>query len=127
MEVALNHEEPDILVVDDDPNLCAILVETIAIYLPRAKVELASNASEAIACLAKQHFDLLISDNIMPGTDGIDMIADLQDQYPNLKIVMMTAFKPVSLRKRLDEMGEIHLLEKPFGLADLIEALEPDF
>ena len=123
----MNREDPDILVVDDDPNLCAILVETIAIYLPQAKVELANNANEAIACLAKQHFDLLISDNIMPGTDGIDMIAEIQDQYPDTKIIMMTAFNPVSLKKRLDAMGNIHLLEKPFGLADLIEALEPDF
>jgi YesN/AraC family two-component response regulator len=113
--------------VDDDPTICSMLSDTIAIYLPQARIVPAFSADEAFTYLSQKHFDLLLTDNIMPGMQGIDMVESIKDKYPNTKIVMMTAFNPVTLQKRLDQLGDIHLLKKPFGLADLIEALQPDW
>jgi len=124
-EVHLNDEAPDILVVDDDPILCSILIDSIAIYLPQAKVSRAYSTKEALSALDYKHYDLLVTDNIMPGMNGIDIIDEIKEKYPDLKIIMMTAFNPVSLQQKLDEFGDIPLLSKPFGLADLVETLEP--
>ena len=95
----MKREDPDILVIDDDPILCSILTDTIAIYLPQANVTKALNAREALSLLRRNDYDLIVVDNIMPGTDGIDLIGDIKEKYPATKFVMMTAFNPVSLQK----------------------------
>jgi DNA-binding NtrC family response regulator len=126
-EATLKRADPKILIVDDDPILCSILTDTIAIYLPQAEVTRAFNASEALSLVSGNDYDLIVTDNILPGTNGIDMIDEIKEQYPETKIVMMTAFNPVSLQKKLEEIGDIPLLRKPFGLAAFAEALEPDW
>ena len=123
----MKRDDPEVLVIDDDPILCSILTDTIAIYLPQANVTKAFNATEALSLLGRNDYDLIVMDNIMPGTDGIDLIDDIKDKYPATKFVMMTAFNPVSLQKKLAEYGDIPLLQKPFGLAAFAEALHPDW
>lgn len=125
--MALNREDPDILIVDDDPTICSMLTETIAIYLPDARVTSVLNGEDAIAQLEQQQFDVLLTDNIMPGMRGIDLVEVIQEKYPQTKIIMMTAFNPTTLQVKLDQLGDINLLKKPFGLADLIDALQPDW
>ena len=119
------NESPEILVVDDDPQLCSMLSEMIAIYLPGAHVTSAYNSDQALAILEREPIDLLLTDNVMPGMNGIDMIEQVKEKHPAIHIIMMTAFNPVVLQKRLAALADIPLLRKPFGLAELVGSLEP--
>ena len=62
----------------------------------------------------------------MPGMNGIDLLEIVIQKYPQTKVVMMTAFKKTELLKRLDSLGGIDFLAKPFGLNELADVLEFD-
>lgn len=114
-----------ILIVDDDPIITAILMDAVKILYPGATVSRTFTADNALPLLESKHYDLLITDNIMPGMDGIDMLEIVVEKHPETRAVMVTAFRNHALLKRLDELGGIDILPKPFGLNDLADVLEP--
>lgn len=77
-----------ILVVDDDPNLLELLVDTLATVGYR--VTPASDGHKALDRLREQRFYLVISDIKMPGIDGISLMRKIRRRYPNLPVVFIT-------------------------------------
>jgi YesN/AraC family two-component response regulator len=116
-----------ILIVDDDPTITSILTEAVKILYPGTLVSRAFTADDALPLLENKHYDLLITDNVMPGMAGIDMAEIVKEKYPQTRVVLVSAFRNTALMRRLDEMGGIGFLPKPFGLNDLAELLEPDY
>jgi two-component system cell cycle sensor histidine kinase/response regulator CckA len=81
----------------------------------------ASNGVEAIQ-LAKRNdvdIDLIITDVVMPGMDGPQMINELRKIMPSVKVVFISGYAEDSFRKKLHNEDNIHFLPKPFNLKDL--------
>jgi two-component system, cell cycle sensor histidine kinase and response regulator CckA len=81
----------------------------------------ASNGQEAIQ-IAKQNnieIDLIITDVVMPGMDGPQMINEIRQFMPSVKVVFISGYAEDSFRKKLNNEENIHFLPKPFNLKDL--------
>jgi two-component system response regulator VicR len=112
-----------ILVVDDDPNIRELL--QVNLQAAGYDVRLATDGSEALDRLRQEQLDCLILDVMMPDTDGWEVLKTVRDQYPGVRIVMLTARdKPRDRMIGKDILGADEYLTKPFDTEVLIRTLE---
>ena len=108
-----------ILLVEDDPDLRSYIGEILRGLDYR--VITSSNATGALEVLAKKErpIDLLLTDIVMPGTNGRQLAEQAQLQNPDLKVLYMTGYSrnAVVHQGRLDE--GVDLLQKPISQAEL--------
>jgi signal transduction histidine kinase/CheY-like chemotaxis protein len=107
-----------ILLVEDDPRVRSATVEALEDldYQPIA----CANAEEALAAFDGQAFDLVISDVIMPGMTGPELIRTLKRRYPELAVLFVTGY--VGEGEGEDLIG-YELLRKPFTVDALAEGV----
>ena len=79
-----------ILVADDDPGISRTLQEMLEV--DGCEVETAENGAQALAALERAQFDLLLSDVVMPKMDGHELYLKVRASYPEMPVLMMTAF-----------------------------------
>lgn len=79
-----------ILVADDDPGISETLKEMLA--ADGCEVETAENGMQALEALSRSTFDLLLSDVVMPKMDGHELYLRVRESYPDMPVLMMTAF-----------------------------------
>jgi len=111
-----------LLVVDDE----AHQREMLSGILERAgyRVETAATATEALAVLGKNPFDLVLTDQKMPGLDGLALLEQVQTLQMELPVVMMTAFGSVSEAVAAMKKGAADYLTKPFEREELLLVLD---
>lgn len=94
-------------------------------YLARAlenagyQVVSVDRGTEALPLLEEQHFDLLLSDIVMPEMDGIELAQRCNEVSPLTKVMFITGFAAVTL-KASREQPRAKVLSKPFHLRDLV-------
>ena len=114
-----------ILVVDDEPELRDLM--TRVLNRGGHRVTCAANGLEASRAVANQHFDVFVTDVIMPEKDGIQVINELRRKYPQVKIIAMSGGGHVSRDQYLKiakGLGAHALLEKPFSNDELLATVE---
>jgi DNA-binding NtrC family response regulator len=111
-----------LLVVDDE----ATQREMLSGILQRAgyRVETAASGSVALEALERGAFDLLLTDQKMPGMDGLALLERAQSRQPELPVVLMTAFGSVSEAVAAMKHGAADYLTKPFEREELLLVLE---
>jgi PAS domain S-box-containing protein len=99
--------------------------ELLAQQLTRAgyRVRSAPHGRAALELLAGQHFDLVLSDMIMPQLGGVQLAREIRAQYPDVRCVLMTGYSPEALHGNEHEIGE-PLLRKPFSTGELLRAVD---
>ncbi len=111
-----------ILVVDDE-ELARFTIREILVKAGHEIVE-AANGDEAITLQRAEPFDLVVTDIIMPGLDGVAMIGRLRPDFPSLKILAISAGGPTGdadFLKRAESVGADDILAKPFSEEELVE------
>jgi two-component system, cell cycle sensor histidine kinase and response regulator CckA len=111
-----------ILVAEDEPTLNVLIVR----ILMNAGYNVVScdNGDEALATALEDssRFDLVLTDVVMPGINGFELAANVLEQCPNTKILMMTGYAPDEM-VRPEILAHTTLLSKPFGPPDLLRAV----
>ncbi len=79
-----------VLVVDDDRGICLSMKEILE--HDGCLVTIAHDGLEALSCISNDQFDLMLSDVVMPNMDGHELYLRVQEDYPELPVLMMTAF-----------------------------------
>ncbi|MBR9984956.1 MAG: response regulator, partial [Desulfosarcina sp.] len=102
---------PKIMVVDDEASICNN-VEKI-LKKSNYAVTRAASAKEALDMLAKESFSLLISDIVMPGMNGLELLKMVKKEWPVTKAVMMTAYASTDTAVKAIRMGALEYLPKP--------------
>jgi CheY-like chemotaxis protein len=107
-------QELKILLVDDDPNI----VEILSVYLVDRgyTVEKRQNGREALDALRDTAFDLVISDGSMAEMDGFEFIRLARANYPDIAIILMTAYEGKFPLSEALKAGADGYLTKPFRL-----------
>jgi two-component system cell cycle response regulator CpdR len=101
-------------------------------YLARAlenagyEVVAVDRGTAALPWLESEHFDLLLSDIVMPEMDGIELAQRCADISPATKVMFITGFAAVTL-KASREAPQAKMLSKPFHLRDLVLEVERIF
>lgn len=111
---------PRALIVDDDPLIRRVLARVLAkTYI----VEVAERPSEAIARLEAADFDLLISDEHMPGGPGHRLLEEAASRWPAMRRLLISGAPPEHLFE-LEARGVVEgFVRKPFSVADVEAAL----
>jgi CheY-like chemotaxis protein len=114
-----------ILFVDDEPQILVALRRTLS----KETYELAfsGSAQEALEELQRQHYDVIVSDNRMPDTTGVQLLRQVEQQYPKTMRVLMSAIAESEDKKRAQQDGAVDwFIEKPWQskeLCDLLRAI----
>lgn len=108
-----------ILVVDDDPGLLRLL--TIRLRAENYEVEAVENGLQALAAAARFRPDLVISDLRMDQLDGIGLLKELQNRWPGLKVIMLTAHGTIPDAVQATQMGAFGFLTKPVEKQELLD------
>jgi CheY-like chemotaxis protein len=115
----MNDSKAKILVVDDDPILLELLVETLTtIGYDTGK---AVDGLDALDVLSKEKFDLMVSDIKMPNLDGIGLLQEVRKLYPNLPVLFITGVSKPEIVGRATPNG---FLSKPFRINHIEEMIE---
>ena len=109
-----------ILVVDDEPDITAL----VAYHLARAgyRVSTASSGSEALRAAREERPDLVILDLMLPGVSGYDVLSELRtfDETRDVGVILLTARRDEPDRIRGLSLGADDYLTKPFSPAELV-------
>ena len=108
-----------ILLVEDE-RAVATLTESL-LQRMGYRVLTAHSAAEAIA-LASRHaagIDLLLTDVVMPGASGRDLVEKLRGSRPAINVLYMSGYPSDAVVRHGVEDGEVHFLQKPFTMATL--------
>jgi len=109
-----------ILVTDDEPGSRA----SLRMILDRDyDLVLAENAAQALAALSKQRFDLLLLDVMMPERDGVSLLKEAHELYPELPVVMVSASTNVKPVVESMRSGAVDFVTKPFDVPELRRAV----
>jgi DNA-binding NtrC family response regulator len=111
-----------LLLVDDDPNTLASLSR--AFRLAGHEAVVCDNADRAIELLKAQRFDMVLSDVVMPGKDGLALLADLKALGSTTPVVMISGQANVEMAVRATRLGAVDFLEKPISTDKLLLTLE---
>ncbi len=111
-----------ILVVDDEQGMRDFL--KIMLKKEGYQVQTAANAEGAQASLQEEAFDLVISDIRMPGTSGLDLLAGIKEMYPDLPVIMITAFASPDDAVIAMKNGAFDYISKPFNLDEIKSVVE---
>ncbi|GHA91032.1 DNA-binding response regulator [Algimonas arctica] len=120
----LDRSDTHVLVIDDDDRIRDLLSR----YLGRAgyRVSSAKNAADARAKMAGIEYDLLIVDVMMPGEDGVSLVADLRG-YSDIPVILLTALGDPAHRIRGLKAGADDYLPKPFEPEELLLRMDAIF
>lgn len=114
-----------ILLVDDDP----AVLESLTITLEESghKVTGARDGVDAIRLGGTAHYDLMITDLIMPGKEGIETIAHFKKHYSDTKIIAISGgarTSPSTYLRMAKALGAEETLAKPFSAFELLSSIE---
>ncbi len=107
----------EVLIVDDEEPLLLSIAEGLSIYKKYFNLLTATNGMEAVKVLKSSPvIDLVITDLSMPKMDGFELLAYANRNYPQIKVIMMTAFGTPKIEEIVQNMGLFRYLEKPLDI-----------
>lgn len=111
-----------ILVAEDNPAVRDFIVR--ALQAPETRVVSVADGQQALDVLAREPFDVLVTDIVMPNVDGITLALKATESYPHLRIVMISGYAQERMRAHNLEVLVHKILPKPFSLEEICQAVE---
>jgi DNA-binding NtrC family response regulator len=114
--------EPHILIVDDEPNVRKVLgtlLEQAGYTTTRAE-----SGEIALSLIRARDPDLVLTDLKMPGVDGLELLARVRDDFPEIPVVMLTAHGTIENAVEAMKRGAYDFLAKPFDREAVLATIE---
>lgn len=110
-----------VLVVDDEQFIRQLLVRTIKRegYL----VSEAGDGRKALDMLSEKHIDIVISDIKMPNMDGWQLLEEIKKEYPDVSVILITAYAGDHTPENAIEAGADYFITKPFKNVEIARTL----
>jgi len=111
------NSRPRLLIAEDDEALAALLVE----YLSEAGYEtlLCYRGDDALKHLESEHFDLILTDIVMPGADGLEILSKAHSDPVRTLVILMTGYSGIEDALHAVEKGAYDFVSKPFQLPEI--------
>ena len=131
MKIANNSADPiseklwrmkTVLLVDDDAKLLRGLERHLS---DDYQILTAISPSEASVMVSREHVDLILSDNLMAGELGTEFLKKISEQYPKIKLLMLSGYLPDAVAHRIvNDYGVTQVLTKPCEMAEVTTAIQ---
>ena len=105
-----------ILIVDDDADVRRLLLR---VFRDAYRARQTGNGRRALEMTARDRFDLVLLDVVMPGMNGLDVLEILKTASPDLPVVMLTGIADIDVVVRALDMGAKAYVTKPFVVAEI--------
>lgn len=110
-----------ILIVDDKLHVAKVLAESVRLQGHEAFV--AGSGSEGLSLLSRVRLDAVFLDIVMPKLSGIEVLRRIRETHPALPVIVITGKASAEEIQEARRLGVTGVIEKPFGLRNLHEAL----
>ena len=111
-----------LLLIDDDPNTLASLSR--AFRLAGHEATVCDNAARALELLKTGSFDVILSDVVMPGKNGLELLEDLKNSGVKTPIVLISGQANIEMAVKATRLGALDFLEKPLSTDKLLVTVE---
>src|SRR4030066_1377684 len=108
-----------VLIVDDEKTLTWSMARSLSKDKDNYEVMIANNGREALNLLRNNKIDLVISDIRMPDINGLELLVKIKKEYPQTKVIIMTAYGSSDVQKEANRRGSLYYVEKPFEISDI--------
>jgi PAS domain S-box-containing protein len=110
-----------VLIVEDEPDLMDV---ASALFISMGyEVITASNSREALNLLATREIDILFTDVIMPGMNGVELATHAHEHYPHVRVILASGYPLPALKLEDANLEDFIFVGKPYRLSDLARAL----
>ena len=106
-----------LLIVDDEKLVRWTIQQSMG--QENYRVVSASNGEEALAKLSNEHFDVIITDLVMPGINGIAVTQKAKEFNPSTQVIMMTAYGSSLDQEEARKAGVAYFINKPFQISEV--------
>ncbi|MDJ0882737.1 MAG: response regulator [Desulfobacterales bacterium] len=113
-----------VLLVDDDQTTTVLIARKLRAHSGQFDIRTAQNGLEALEQLAQGQIDMVVTDLNMPQMDGFELLTHLNNAYPNIPAVVMTAYNTQEVETHLAEAHQVQVIEKPIDYQAFIAAIE---
>jgi DNA-binding NtrC family response regulator len=115
-------EKAAVLIIDDEKPLLEVYAAALS---PHFEVSTATSTKEADLLLREKKFKVVVSDHLMPGGNGMNLLVRVREEYPEMQRVLVTAYmKPEMLLRSVNEAALFRYLLKPISLAELVKVVQ---
>jgi DNA-binding response OmpR family regulator len=108
-----------ILIVDDEKNIRLTLSQ--ALETLGGEIDAAANGEEALSKLKEREFGLILLDIRMPGMDGMEVLRQVREIRPDIRVIMITAYGTIESAVEAMKLGAVDFLQKPFDPEEIRE------
>ena len=115
--------QKSILIIDDELDMLQLLKRSLEPDL-HCRIRTAQSGREGLHMLERESFDLVLADIKMPEMDGLELLEWIKRDYPEMTVVMMTAFGGVEIAVEAMRNGAYDFITKPFDLETIHIRLE---
>ncbi len=114
-----SENSPNILIVDDEPEICTLLAEKLRRH--NITCQQSDNSLKAFEQICKTHFDVIIADISMPGMTGLELLEKTRKQCPTTQVILITGIGCTDWVKQAMRGGAFDYMDKPLNLEKLLE------
>ncbi|MCF8093767.1 MAG: response regulator [Desulfobacteraceae bacterium] len=115
--------KPKVLIVDDDSAWLQMMQEEMQGYSDAFSVITAHDGKQALEVLAAEQISLVVSDLRMPNMDGFELLNRILREYPDISVIIITAYDRPKTREVVFKSGAYDYMTKPFTAAELAEKI----
>lgn len=109
-----------VLIVDDEETLTWSMSKSLSKDKDKFDVIVANSAEDALKVLeAQKNIKLVITDIRMPGISGLDLLSKIRKEYPDVKVIIITAYGSPSVQREANMRGSLYYIEKPFEIKEI--------
>jgi len=116
-----------VLIVDDEADVLWMLQKNLNKGMTDVEALVAASGEEALAVLASHPIDLVITDINMPGMNGLDLLVEINNKYPHVGVIIITAYPSNTYQSQAILAGSLKFIEKPFDIKYLRRIVEEFF
>lgn len=112
-----------ILVVDDEENVLKSIKKVISSRHPDIKIDITSSPDYCLELVKSEKYDLIISDLLMPGMNGAELMDKIKEIVPDQKIIIITGYANLKNYTEVTEKGASNFIPKPYTREELLTAI----
>jgi len=108
-----------VLVVDDEEDMLWMLQRNLNKGMDNVEILAAKSGEEALAILSDKSAELVITDINMPGMNGLDLLIEINNRFPETGVIIMTAYPSNAYENKAMMSGSLRFIEKPFDINEV--------